>query len=84
MHDFIAGYLRYSARVLAYYMLLANPYPPFGSGGDYPVDLEIDPPARQGRLGVFFRYILAIPCLVLGSLLNVLLGLIAIGGWFVA
>lgn len=27
----------------------------------YPIRFEVDPPARQGRLGVFFRYFMTIP-----------------------
>ena len=50
LHDFIAGYLRYYIRVLAYGTILADPFPPFGAGGGYPVDLEIDPPVSQNRL----------------------------------
>ena len=59
LHNFIAGYLRYCARVHAYGAILANPFPPFGAGGTYPVDLEIDPPVPQSRLTVLFRIILA-------------------------
>ena len=55
LHDFIAGYLRYSTRVLAYAYILADPFPPFGAGGSYPVDVEVDPPVSQSRLTVFFR-----------------------------
>jgi hypothetical protein len=84
MHNFIAGFLRYSVRVTAYGTILADPFPPFGSGGSYPVDLEIDPPVEQGRLGVFFRLILAIPCLFVSNILQNLLHLLAIGNWFVA
>jgi hypothetical protein len=84
LHNFIAGYLRYYVRVLAYAAILADPFPPFGGGGTYPVDLEIDPPAPQGRLGVFFRFLLAIPCLVVANVLQYLLYLVAIGNWFVA
>ena len=46
MHNFIAGFIRYSVRVTAYGTILANPFPPFGSGGTYPVDVEIDPPVE--------------------------------------
>jgi len=84
MHGFIAGYLRYYTRVAAYQMILANPYPPFGAGGSYTVDLEVAPAERQGRLGVFFRYFLAIPCLIVMYFLNILLNLIALGGWIVS
>jgi hypothetical protein len=85
LHNFILGYLRYHARVLAYGSLLADPFPPFGPGGAYPVDLEIDPAVPQGRLGVFFRFVLALPCSVLVNYgLQPLLGLLAIGNWFVS
>jgi Domain of unknown function (DUF4389) len=84
MHGFIAGYLRYYARVLAYGTILADPFPPFGASGSYPVDLEIDPPVEQSRLTVFFRIILAIPCILVLYVLQNLLYLVAIGNWFVA
>jgi Domain of unknown function (DUF4389) len=81
MHNFIAGFMRYYARVLAYGTILADPFPPFGPGGSYPVDLEIDPPVAQNRLTVFFRLILAIPCWFVTSILQYLLELLAIGNW---
>ncbi|HJZ71982.1 MAG TPA: DUF4389 domain-containing protein [Vicinamibacterales bacterium] len=53
-------YLRWRVRALAYMMLLADRYPPFGDG-DYPTALTIaDPPSRD-RLSVGFRILLAIP-----------------------
>jgi Domain of unknown function (DUF4389) len=84
MHSFIAGYERYYARVLAYGAILADPFPPFGASGSYPVDLEIDPPVDQNRLTVLFRIILAIPCIIVLYVLQNLLYLVAIGNWFVA
>jgi hypothetical protein len=85
MHEFIAGYLRYHIRVGSYGAILADPFPPFGSGGSYPVDLEIDPPVTQNRLTVLFRIVLALPCYVLMAYaLQPLLVLIAIACWFVA
>jgi hypothetical protein len=84
LHDFIAGYLRYYTRVVSYGTILADPFPPFGAGGTYPVDLEIDPAVPQGRLGVFFRIVLAIPCLIVAQVLQYLVYLVAIANWFVA
>ena len=84
MHNFIAGYLRYYARVLAFGTILAGPFPPFGAGGSYPVELEIDPPVEQNRLTVLFRIFLAIPCILVLYVLQNLLYLVAIGNWFVA
>src|SRR5579862_1653231 len=37
LHNFLAGFVRYATRVNAYLLLLANPFPPFGAGGSYPV-----------------------------------------------
>ncbi len=64
LHDFLAGYLRYATQVFAYLFLAANPWPGFYIGTEqraYPVDVEIDPPARQNRWATGFRFVLAIP-----------------------
>jgi hypothetical protein len=84
LHNAQASFVRYHTRVNAYIYLLADPFPPFGAGGGYPVDLEIAPPETQNRLTVFFRVILAIPALILASILQQLLGVLAFIGWFVA
>jgi hypothetical protein len=70
LHDFVASYLRYATQVSAYVFLAANPYPWFRVQPDYPVDLEVDPPVRQGRWGGFFRLLLALPSLLLASALG--------------
>jgi hypothetical protein len=74
-HDFVAAYLRYATQVSAYVFLAANPYPWFRSQADYPVDLEVGAPVRQGRWGGFFRLVLALPALLLAA---------ALGGGFVS
>ena len=70
LHDFVAGYVRYATQVSAYVFLAADPYPWFRVQPEYPVDVEIDPPERQGRWGGFFRIVLALPALVLASALG--------------
>lgn len=84
MHGFLAGFLRYSTRVNAYMYLVANPFPPFGAGGEYPVDLEVAGPESQGRLGVFFRGLLVIPALLLAQVLGGVMTVVAFVGWFYA
>jgi Domain of unknown function (DUF4389) len=84
LHGFMAGYLRYSTRVTAYWFLLANPYPPFGTDGTYPVDIEVAPPESQGRLGVFFRLLLLFPCLLMVGAMNYVLFVVGFGGWWIA
>jgi hypothetical protein len=84
LHNLQASYLRYANRVSAYTHLTADPYPPFGASGGYPIDLEVAPPEKQNRLVTFFRGILAIPVLIFAGILQWLMNLLAIFSWFVA
>src|SRR6202158_3745649 len=73
LHDFLAGYVRYATQFFAYLFLAANPYPPFYFGtavGPYPIDVEIDPPARQNRWVTGFRLLLVIPALLVSGTLS--------------
>jgi hypothetical protein len=70
LHGFVAAYIRYATQVSAYVFLAANPYPWFRVQADYPVDVEIDPPVRQGRWGGFFRLVLALPALAIAAVLG--------------
>jgi hypothetical protein len=63
--------------------LLSDPFPGFSSITQYPVTLEIDPPVQQSRWVTFFRGILAIPALLIATVLIYLLELIAFLAWFV-
>jgi Domain of unknown function (DUF4389) len=85
LHNFLATYLRYATHVRAYTLLVADPFPHFtGKLGTYPIDLEVDPTEPQNRLTVFFRFILAIPALLLSYILSQVNQLLAIFSWFVA
>jgi len=84
LHGFLASFVRYSTRVTAYVFLLAEPFPPFGSGGSYPIDVRIDGPAPQNRLGVFFRLVLAIPAILLTYVFRIVNQVVAFLGWFYA
>jgi len=64
LFGFVAGTLRYATRVGCYWLLLSNPFPPFGLGSrtdGYPVDVWVDPPERLSRLTTGLRLVLAIP-----------------------
>lgn len=84
LHNFLVSFVRYATRVRAYYGILANPYPPFGSGGTYPIDVAIDAAAAQSRLSIFFRLLLAIPALILGYVFQIGLNIVAFFGWIVS
>jgi hypothetical protein len=86
LHNFIAGYLRYTTQLNAYIFLIADPYPGFYliNLRDYPIDLEIDPPEVQNRWTVAFRIILAIPAMLVTQILRNLSGLLAFFCWFIA
>jgi Domain of unknown function (DUF4389) len=71
LHGFIARYVRYETRVLAYASLTTEPFPRFGgSPGSYPIDVEIAPPRQQNRWKTGFRLILAIPALLVSGALS--------------
>ncbi len=83
LHGFLSRYLRALTHATAYVYLLADPWPPFGGEpGSYPVDVRIDPAAKQGRLGVFFRTLLAIPALLLAYVFRLVNTLVGVLGWF--
>jgi uncharacterized protein DUF4389 len=84
MHNFLARFLVYSTHVTAYLALLANPYPGFAGKPGYPVDLVVAPPERQNRWKTGFRLLLAIPALLLTNVLQGVLQILAILGWFVS
>jgi Domain of unknown function (DUF4389) len=83
VHAFLSRFLRYHVHAYAYAFLLADPFPRFkGRLGEYPVDLEVDPPHRQNRWTIAFRIVLAIPALVFASVLAIVLLVVAVLGWF--
>jgi uncharacterized protein DUF4389 len=85
LHDFLARYVRYVQHMDAFVYLVADPFPGFlGEAGTYPVDVEIEPPAEQGRWAVGFRIILAVPALLITQVLQSLLQILAFLGWFYA
>ncbi len=67
LYEFNSGVVRFSIRTSAWVYLQTDAWPPFGLGDDpsYPVRVEFAPPAeRQSRLKALFRWILALPVLL--------------------
>lgn len=65
LHGFLARFVRFAVHTHAFLYLAAEPLPGFGGRPGYPIDLEIDPPARQNRWKVGFRLVLVVPALIL-------------------
>lgn len=83
LYDFNAGYLRFNARVTAFFFLQTDAWPSFGfDQAGYPIRLEIsDPPKRFSRWKAGFRLILAIPAAVVAALMFFLASCAAIISW---
>ncbi len=82
LHDFIAQYLRYQTQLYGYLLFLADPYPGFMGTDPYDADLSVAPAAAQNRWTVAFRIIVAIPALLVSSVVGYLLEVLAIISWF--
>jgi len=83
IRQFASFYLRWRVRALAYFMLLEDPYPPFGDG-PYPASIEIiDPAGPRDRLTVGFRILLAIPHFIVLFFVLLAWSLTTIAAWFI-
>jgi uncharacterized protein DUF4389 len=83
IRQFIAFYLRWRVRALAYFMLLLDPYPPFGDA-PYPASVEIaDPAGPRDRLTVALRLLLVIPHFIVLFFILLGWGIVTIVAWFV-
>ncbi len=78
LQGFVVSYVRYSVQVSAYLHLAASPWPRFGGSDGYPVDVEIEPARRQSRGRVAARLVLAVPVLVLATVVG---GAAFVGPW---
>jgi hypothetical protein len=86
LYEFVAGFVRYLARLSGYLYLGVDKYPPFSGAEDdsYPVRVRIAPPLeRYSRLKVFFRPIYAIGALIIRYAMGIVLSLVSFVGWFV-
>jgi hypothetical protein len=87
LYDFIAGFVRFYHRYLAYFVLVTDRFPPFDGGAhpEYPVQIPIAPPAAEySRVKAFFRLILAIPIMIVQYAMQLWVLAVAIAIWFVA
>jgi urea transporter len=84
MFDFSVQIQRWTANVLAYFLvLLRDEYPPFsGDAGEYPVTLEIDYDDDLSRWQIFVKWLLAIPHLIVLVFLAIVVYVVVIIAFF--
>ncbi len=85
LHRFLSAYVRYTTHVSAYLYLMSARFPGFtGEPSGEGIDLHVGEPEQQGRLGVGFRLLLALPTLAVAGALHSLLFAVAFLSWFAA
>ena len=85
LHRFFAAYVRYALHLFAFVYLIGRRFPGFtGREGSYEIDVVIDPPVRQKRLTILFRFLLAIPAFIVASGLGTVAFVIALLAWWYA
>jgi hypothetical protein len=82
--DFLVGTLRWSYRVLMYFHLMTDAYPPFSLADDpdYPVRLYVEYPQRIARWRTLVQWILAIPYVLIADVLHWLTGVLTFLAFF--
>ena len=69
-HAFYSAYVRYALHVYAYTYLAAGRYPGFLGEPGYVIEAEFPPPGPQQRWTIALRVFIALPSLVLASVLS--------------
>lgn len=82
IRQFTSFYLRWRVRALAYFMLLEDPYPPFGDG-PYPAFIDIpDVVGPRDRLAVGLRLLLAVPHFIVLFFVLLAWAITTVVAWF--
>jgi hypothetical protein len=84
MFDFSLQIHRWTTNVLAYsFGLLRDEYPPFsGDAGEYPLAFEIEYREDLSRWKIFVKWLLAIPHLIVLSVLSIAVFFAIVIAWF--
>ena len=82
--DYLVGTLRWAFRVLAYFHLMIDPYPPFSLADDpdYPLRLNVAYPEHIANWRPLVQWILVIPYLWIAGALYWLTGILSIIAFF--
>ena len=85
MYEFVAGFVRFNARVNSFYNLLTDELPPFNGepNESYPVRIAIAPALNKySRVKAFFRIIVGIPVYLLLYVMSIIALVVALIAWF--
>jgi len=83
LFNFQVALYRWQYRALGYVLLLTEVYPPFE--GDYPIDFDVRYPERLIRWKVLiWKFITAIPHLIIVAVLGITVVFVTIVAWFYA
>jgi hypothetical protein len=83
LFDFVVNIYRWTNNVYAYIFLLRDEYPPFTwEPGKYPVTFEVDYPESLGRFAPLYKWLLAIPNLIVLYLVVIVAFFLGFIGWF--
>jgi hypothetical protein len=84
LHRFLAAYVRYTGQVTAWFHLLSGRYPSAARTLAHPFAIDVPDRARQPRVLLLLRPLIALPGLLLASVFRVILALSAVAAWFTA
>jgi hypothetical protein len=77
------GVLRWQANVSAYVLLQRDEYPPFSwDAGEYPVTLEVEYPESLNRWAPLYKWLLAIPNMIVLMVLGFVAFILVFFSWF--
>jgi hypothetical protein len=83
MFDFAVQIERWTMNVFCYVTLMRDEYPPFsGEEGQYPVRYEVDYDENLSRWLIFVKWLLAIPHLIIVSLLSIAASVVVVIAFF--
>ena len=82
--EYLVGTFRWAYRVVAYFHLMTDAYPPFSLADDpnYPLRLNIDYPEHIDNWRPLVQWLLAIPYLIIAGVLYWLTGVLTIVAFF--
>jgi hypothetical protein len=82
--DYLVGTFRWAYRVIAYFHLMVDAYPPFSLADDpnYPVRLTIDYPEHVANWRPLVQWLLAIPYLIVAGVLYWFTGILTFIAFF--